>query len=74
MKTENITQLKELRDNVAAALAALKNLDRPVSNWDDFLVYILQKFSMRSRNEWSLTRGNFNCYPTYKEVYNFMTC
>lgn len=75
MKTETVSELKRLRDNVSVSLAALTNLDRLVSQWDDLLVYIiLQKFSTRTRNEWSLTRGNSDVYPTYKEIHDFMTC
>lgn len=52
MKTETVSELKRLRDNVSVSLAALTNLDRPVSQWDDLLVYIIsQKFSTRTRNE-----------------------
>lgn len=75
IKTENVMELKRLRDHTAASLAALTTLERPVKHWDDLLVYLLfYKFSARTRNEWSMTRGNSDRYPTYKEVYDFMTC
>ncbi|XP_071629518.1 uncharacterized protein [Temnothorax longispinosus] len=74
MKTENVIELKQLRDNVSASLAALTNLDRPVIYWDDLLVYLIaQKFSSKTRNEWNLIRGNSDAYPTYKEIHDFMT-
>jgi len=50
MKTENVIELRKLRDTVSASLAALGNLGRPVIHWDDLLVYtISQKFSARTR-------------------------
>ncbi|XP_011858428.1 PREDICTED: uncharacterized protein LOC105555985 [Vollenhovia emeryi] len=74
MKNENVPELKKLRDNVSASLAALANLERPVEQWDDLLVYIIsQKFSPRTRNEWNLERGDTDAYPTYKEIHDFMT-
>ncbi|XP_071652238.1 uncharacterized protein [Temnothorax longispinosus] len=74
MKTENVIELKRLRDNVSASLAALTNLDRPVIYWDDLLVYLIaQKFSSKTRNKWNLIRGNSDAYPTYKEIHDFMT-
>ncbi|XP_071632826.1 uncharacterized protein [Temnothorax longispinosus] len=74
MKTENVLELKKLRDSVSATLAALTNLERPVDQWDDLLVYIIsQKFSPRTRNEWNLKRGDTDAYPTYKEIHDFMT-
>lgn len=46
MKTENANELRKLRDIVSASLAALKNFERPVDQWDDLLVYLIsQKLS-----------------------------
>lgn len=74
MKTESAPELKILRDTVAASLAALNNLERPVDTWDDLLVYIIsQKFSPRTRNEWNLQRGKTSAYPTFGEIRDFMT-
>lgn len=74
MKTESAVELKNLRDTVAASLAALSNMTRPVQHWDDLLVYIIfQKFSPRTRNEWNLQRGKSNAYPNYEEIREFMT-
>ncbi|XP_070170685.1 uncharacterized protein [Polyergus mexicanus] len=74
MKTESAVELKGLRDTVAASLAALTNLGRPVEKWDDLLVYIVsQKFSPRTRNEWNLQRGKSIASPTYEEIRDFMT-
>jgi len=38
MKTENIVELKRLRDTVANARAALANLGSPVEHWDQMIV------------------------------------
>ncbi|XP_067205326.1 uncharacterized protein [Linepithema humile] len=38
MKHESVVELRKLRDTVAASLAALTNLNRPVVQWDDMLV------------------------------------
>ncbi|XP_070170716.1 uncharacterized protein [Polyergus mexicanus] len=74
MKTESAVELKGLRDTVAASLAALTNLGRPVEKWDNLLVYIVsQKFSPRTRNEWNLQRGKSTASPTYEEIRDFMT-
>jgi len=55
MKTESAVELKNLHDTVAASLAALLNIGRPVDKWNNLLVYIIsQKFSPRTRNEWNL--------------------
>ena len=74
MKSENVIELRKLRDTVAASVAALKNLNRPVEHWDDILVYIIsQKFSARTRNEWKLRRSTMDSIPTYKEIHDFLT-
>jgi len=72
MKTENVIELRKLRDTVYASLAALGNLGRPVIHWDDLLVYVIsQKFSARTRSEW-----NLQCtkeLPSYKDIHEFLT-
>ncbi|KMQ87692.1 hypothetical protein RF55_12949 [Lasius niger] len=69
MKTENVNELRKLRDIVSASLAALKNLERPVDQWDDLLVYLIsQKLSQRTRNEWNLKRtASASKFPSYKD-------
>ncbi|KYN09171.1 hypothetical protein ALC57_18726 [Trachymyrmex cornetzi] len=74
MKTENVNDLRKLRDTVSSSLAALKNLDRPVNEWDDLLVYLIaQKFSPRTRSEWNLKRTEFAKLPSYKDINDFLT-
>lgn len=43
MKTETAAELKKLRDTVAAFLAALAHMGRPIEKWDDWLVYVIRK-------------------------------
>ncbi|KYN13170.1 hypothetical protein ALC57_14646, partial [Trachymyrmex cornetzi] len=74
MKTENVNDLRKLRDTVSSSLTALKNLDRPVNEWDDLLVYLIaQKFSPRTRSEWNLKRTEFAKLPSYKDINDFLT-
>ncbi|KYN27559.1 hypothetical protein ALC57_03059, partial [Trachymyrmex cornetzi] len=74
MKTENVNDLRKLRDTVSSSLAALKNLDRPVHEWDDLLVYLIaQKFSPRTRSEWNLKRTEFAKLASYKYINDFLT-
>jgi len=46
MKTENVIELRKLRDTVSASLAMLGNLGRPVIHWDDLLVYVIKNFAL----------------------------
>lgn len=72
MQTENVNDLRKLRDTVSASLAALRNLNRPVDSWDDMLVYhISQKFSPRTRNEWNQKRASIAELPSYKDINEF---
>lgn len=52
MKSENVIELKKLRDALSTSLAALTNLGRPVNLWDDILIYIIsQKSAYKKRME-----------------------
>lgn len=75
MKSENVSELKKLRDTLSASLAALTNLGSPVDQWDDILIYIVsQKFSPRTRNEWNLKRSIWSSdLPSWKDLHEFMT-
>ncbi|RLU22366.1 hypothetical protein DMN91_004644 [Ooceraea biroi] len=74
MKQETVKELQALRDSVAAALAALTNLGRPVEHWDDLIVFLVsKKFSSKTRREWNLSRGKSREYPTYKELDELMS-
>ncbi|XP_029175539.1 uncharacterized protein LOC114944006 [Nylanderia fulva] len=74
MKSENVAELRTLRDTVSASLAALTNLNRPVSEWDDILIYIIsQKFSARTKSEWNLKVLSSRDLPAYKDIHEFLT-
>ncbi|XP_029160297.1 uncharacterized protein LOC114932295 [Nylanderia fulva] len=74
MRSETAAELRQLRDSVAASLAALDSLDRPVKSWDDLLVYLIsRKFSSKTKTEWNLKCGSLSECPTYKEIHDFMT-
>ncbi|XP_029178118.1 uncharacterized protein LOC114945928 [Nylanderia fulva] len=74
MRSENVSDLRKLRDTVSASLAALNNLGRPVEQWDDVLIYIItQKFSAKTRTEWNLKRTKRDELPTYQELSEFLT-
>lgn len=73
MKSETASDLKRLRDTVAASVSALKTLHRSVDSWNDILVYIVaSKFSPRTRNEWNLKRSCSRECPTYADIHEFM--
>lgn len=40
---ESVKDLKLLRDEINKVLCALKNLQRPIDQWNDFLIYVMQK-------------------------------
>jgi len=74
MKTENLAELKRLRDTVATARAALANLGSPVEHWDHILVGSMElKFSPKTEREWNRTLGNSKEFPSYEEIYKFLT-
>jgi len=73
MKTENVIELRKLRDTVSASLAALNNLGRPVDQWGDLLIYIIaQKFCAKTRSEWNLKRNTLPELPLYKDLSDFL--
>lgn len=73
MTSESVKELKLLRDKTNEAITALKNLERPVSHWDDLLVFLtVQKLDARSCKEWEMSLGSKTEYPTYKELDTFL--
>ncbi|XP_071582393.1 uncharacterized protein, partial [Temnothorax nylanderi] len=66
-------EMRALRDKVNAAIAALRNLARPVDQWSDILVFLItQKLDQSSREAWELKLGSSVYYPTYAEIDAFM--
>jgi len=41
MKSENLVELKKLRDTIAAVRAALANLRSSVEHWDHIIIFIM---------------------------------
>jgi len=74
MKSENLVELKKLRDAVTAAHAALANLRSPIEYWDHIIVFIIfMKFSLETRREWNKTLGKSKEYASYEQIHDFLT-
>lgn len=66
-------ELRALRDKANSAIAALKNLDRPVDQWSDILVFLVtQKLDKSSREALEIKFGNNHDYSTYAELDTFL--
>jgi len=66
-------ELRALRDKANSAIAALRNLDRPIDQWNDILVFIVtQKLDKTSREALEIKFGNSADYPTYAELDVFL--
>ncbi|XP_076301700.1 uncharacterized protein LOC143219711 [Lasioglossum baleicum] len=73
MKYETADGLRALRDTADSSITALKNLGRPVDNWDDWLVHTLsQKLAPRTRHEWNLKLGESYDPPTWEQFIAFI--
>lgn len=67
------TQLKKLLDTTDQILATLRNLDRPVDSWDDWIVItICHKLNDNSRKEWEKRVGHAKTLPTWDELREFL--
>lgn len=65
--------LRTLRDTVNSAIAALKNLEHPVQQWSDILVFLVtQKLDKSSREAWEIKVGNTMEYPAYIDLDAFL--
>lgn len=70
---ETFKDLQSLRDKANMSIQALKNLDRPVDEWSDILVFLVaQKLDKSSRKAWELQLGDTIDYPTYAELDKFL--
>jgi len=66
MKSENLVELKKLRDTGSAARAAMANLGS-VEYWDHIIVFImLMKFGLE-RDAWSKTLGKSGEHASYEQ-------
>ncbi|XP_029172121.1 uncharacterized protein LOC114941332 [Nylanderia fulva] len=70
---KSATELRALQSKLTAAIAALKNLSRPVEHWSDIFVYIItQRLDKSSREAWELKLGKTTVYPTFDEISAFL--
>lgn len=71
--SESSEDLEQLRDKISSSIQALKNLGRPVDQWDDILVYIVsQKLDKASREAWELKLSGTQNAPTYTMLSTFL--
>ncbi|XP_011858859.1 PREDICTED: uncharacterized protein LOC105556383 [Vollenhovia emeryi] len=70
---KSATELRALQNQLTAAIAALKNLSRPVDRWSDIFVYLAtQKLDKSSREAWEIKLGKTLAYPTFAEISAFL--
>lgn len=73
VRNESIQELKALVHGTRQALQALENLGRPVSQWDDWLVYITsEKLDSATRRDWENSISIKNDAVTYKTLETFL--
>lgn len=71
--TENVKDLKRLRDQTYDATTSLGNLGRPVDQWDDIITFVtVRKLDPVSRREWEMRIGETKTYPKYIDIHNFL--
>lgn len=74
MTKESSTELKELLFTTNQTITALKNLNRPVDAWDDWLVHnTVQKLDKMSRRDWESKIGDSSEVSTYEELCSFLS-
>ncbi|XP_046145575.1 uncharacterized protein LOC123988861, partial [Osmia bicornis bicornis] len=72
-RSETFQNLRDLSDKVNASIQALLNLDRPVKEWDDMLVYLVsEKLDPTTRKAWELHLGDSLDYPTFEQINRFL--
>lgn len=70
---KSVTELRALQSKLSAAIAALKNLSRPVEHWSDIFVYLVtQKLDKSTREAWELKLGKTVAYPSFNEISEFL--
>ncbi|XP_018338850.1 PREDICTED: uncharacterized protein LOC108746527 [Trachymyrmex septentrionalis] len=74
VKHENATELQFLRDRTNDVIAALTTLERPVSEWDDLLVFLtVKKLDKHTRMEWEFKLGDSEDFPSYDDLDSFLS-
>ncbi|XP_076660110.1 uncharacterized protein LOC143363398 [Halictus rubicundus] len=70
---ESAPELRNLRDRINASTQALKNLNRPVDQWSDIIVFLgVQNLDRSSRKAWELKFEIASEFPTYAEFDTFL--
>lgn len=65
--------IKKMLDTTDQILAALKNIGRPVENWDDWIVItISHKLNDDLKREWEKKVGHENDLPTWADLKLFL--
>ncbi|XP_039315422.1 uncharacterized protein LOC105198944 [Solenopsis invicta] len=73
MTKESAGELEKLYTHVTQIYRTLETLQRPVSYWDDFLVFlVVQKLDSESLKLWEQHLGSRKDPPTWKELYDFL--
>uniref|UniRef100_A0A1B0BHQ7 Uncharacterized protein n=1 Tax=Glossina palpalis gambiensis TaxID=67801 RepID=A0A1B0BHQ7_9MUSC len=68
----NAADLRELIDTMNNHLIGLKNINRPVESWDDFMVYIItSKLDPDTLNKWN-EEAPIDRLPALSELLNFL--
>jgi len=72
---ESAVDLEKLYTQVMQIYRTLNNLQRPVTHWDDFLVYItVQKLDSESIKAWEQHLGASKNMPTWSQFQDFLVC
>lgn len=70
---ENADDLRRLTNKIASSLLALRNLDRPVDEWDDWVVFhVLDKVGSETRRLWEQHQANTVELSTWGDLDTFL--
>nr|XP_012234631.1 PREDICTED: uncharacterized protein LOC105679278 [Linepithema humile] len=70
---ESARELEQLYTNLLQIYRSLEALDRPVSQWDDFLVFVAtQRLHSESVKAWELFLGSSTDPPTWTQFIGFL--
>ncbi|XP_012235058.1 uncharacterized protein [Linepithema humile] len=73
MTKESASEMEQLYTQVLQIHRSLETLQRPVSMWDDFLVFIVsQRFDSESIKAWELHLGSSKNPPTWTQLCEFL--
>lgn len=73
VQSENVKELKSLRDQTYIALRSFTNLQRPVDKWDGLITFMtVRKLDPTSRREWEMRIGEKSEYPKYDDIHKFL--